>query len=76
MDEITARVKRWGSSLGLVIPADVVKRNGIAPGDAVLVRIEPVTLRMKDITGFLADELKDLDWAAAERELATGWDND
>ena len=30
-----AKAKKWGNSIGLVIPAEVVKKEGIHPGDAV-----------------------------------------
>jgi len=76
VDEITARIKKWGSSLGVIIPADVARRNGLAPGDPVRLRLEPAGLRMEDIAGMFQEELSDLDWDAAEKELASGWDND
>lgn len=30
-----AKVKRWGNSLGLIVPADVVRDRGIRDGDVV-----------------------------------------
>lgn len=74
MDETTARVKKWGNSLGVVIPAGIARRQELAPGDAVRIRIEPVRLRVKDIAGILREELKDLDWKQVDRDLATGWE--
>jgi antitoxin component of MazEF toxin-antitoxin module len=34
-----ARLKRWGSSLGLVVPSDVVKRENLKEGEEVVVSI-------------------------------------
>ncbi len=76
VDEITVRVKKWGSSLGLVIPVEVARRQELEPGDAVRIQIERKTLRVKDVFGMLREELKDVDWDEVDRELATGWDND
>lgn len=76
MDEMTARVKKWGSSLGLVIPAPLARRNGLSAGDSVRVRLEPLRIRVQDLTGFLKEELKGLDLDALDRELASDWDDD
>ena len=40
MSEILAKVKSWGNSLGIIIPSDIVKKDGIKPDDDVIVRIE------------------------------------
>ncbi|MBI4415351.1 MAG: AbrB/MazE/SpoVT family DNA-binding domain-containing protein [Euryarchaeota archaeon] len=34
-----AKVKRWGNSLGLVVPAPVVREHGLRDGDVVEVEI-------------------------------------
>ena len=41
--ELKTEVRRVGNSLGLIIPASVAKRNGIACKDTVMIRIMPIT---------------------------------
>jgi antitoxin component of MazEF toxin-antitoxin module len=76
VDEVTARVKKWGSSLGVVIPAPVARRQRLRPGDKVRIKIEAEVLRVCDITGMLAPYLKNFDLKAALKELETGWEDE
>ncbi|MBI1972179.1 MAG: AbrB/MazE/SpoVT family DNA-binding domain-containing protein [Candidatus Aenigmarchaeota archaeon] len=39
MGETQSTVKRWGSSLGVVIPSEVVKQKGLREGDTVVLEI-------------------------------------
>ncbi|MHB8604032.1 MAG: AbrB/MazE/SpoVT family DNA-binding domain-containing protein [Thermoplasmatota archaeon] len=39
MSDVEVEVKKWGNSLGVVIPADVGTAEGLAPGDRVWIRI-------------------------------------
>jgi len=41
MTEITAKVRRWGNSYGIIISSDVIKNKGIREGeevDAILIK--------------------------------------
>jgi len=41
-----ARVRRWGSSLGVVLPRDLVRSEGLREGDAVTLHVKKaVTVR-------------------------------
>ncbi|TLZ96628.1 MAG: AbrB/MazE/SpoVT family DNA-binding domain-containing protein, partial [Methanobacteriota archaeon] len=39
MSRIRARVRRWGSSLGIVVPSEVVKELQLKAGDEAIVEI-------------------------------------
>jgi len=39
MAETEVEVRKWGNSLGIVIPADVVKAEGLKPHDRAIMRI-------------------------------------
>jgi len=40
MSRIRARVRRWGSSLGIVVPSEVVKELQLKAGDEAIVEID------------------------------------
>lgn len=57
-----ARVRRWGSSLGVVIPSPTAKDLKLKPGDEVTVEVRP--------TGGVFDAFGSLrDWKADSQEL-------
>jgi antitoxin component of MazEF toxin-antitoxin module len=54
MKEMQSRVKRWGSSLGLVIPKKVAKGLSLKPDQEVRVLIEkPKCTKVKEIFGLV-----------------------
>jgi antitoxin component of MazEF toxin-antitoxin module len=42
------RIKQWGNSKGIVLPAEIVAKNDLKTGDAV----ELVLVKKKNISGF------------------------
>lgn len=42
MSEVETAVRKWGNSLGVIIPAEVAKKEGLKPKDRVIVRIAKV----------------------------------
>ena len=42
--EAKVKLKVWGSSLGVIIPADAVKEAGLKEGDEIVVEIRKQTL--------------------------------
>ncbi len=52
MIEIKARTKKWGNSIGVVIPKEVVREENIKPNQQVTLMIsqKPIT-KVKDIFG-------------------------
>lgn len=67
-----ATAKRWGNSIGLVIPAEVVKREGIRPGDAVDVVVRRRIPSPEELGGTvkLRHDLGEL-----LRAMEEGWDD-
>lgn len=39
MTETEVEVRKWGNSLGIVIPAEIAKAEGLKPHDRALIRI-------------------------------------
>ncbi len=66
------RAKKWGNSIGLVIPSDLVKKERIRPGDTVEVVVRRRLPRLEDLGGTvkLHHKLEDL-----LREMEEGWDD-
>ena len=47
------KVRRWGSSLGIVVPKEIAEAKGIRPGDEVLAEIRKLS-SMSEIFGSLS----------------------
>jgi predicted DNA-binding antitoxin AbrB/MazE fold protein len=67
---VEARIKRWGNSFGIVIPAEEMKEQGFKEGEEVIVDI-----RKKKTMGELFGSLKGWDVNAQDvkDELRRGW---
>ena len=48
MTAVEAKVKKWGNSLGLIIPKDIVRAEDLNTGDTVKIEI----LKEKRVDGF------------------------
>lgn len=66
MVEVTARVRKWGSSLATVIPPDALRAEGIQEGDEVVITVRRA-LRPEDVFGMLRGT--DLDPQAMKDEI-------
>ena len=66
------KAKKWGNSIGLVIPSDLVKKEGIHPGGTVEVVVRRRLPRLEELGGTvkLRHNLEDL-----LREMEEGWDD-
>ena len=54
MIEIESQTKKWGNSLGIVIPKDTAKKMDLKPGIRIKLIIEkPKATKVKDIFGVL-----------------------
>ena len=69
---VLTQAKKWGNSMGLVIPAEVVKKERIRPGDAVELVVRRRGPRLEELGGTLKlrHTLEDL-----LRETEEGWDD-
>jgi len=67
-----AKAKKWGNSIGFIVPADVVRMEGIRPGDVVDVQIRKRIPSLEELSGTvkLRHNLRDL-----LREMEEGWDD-
>ena len=72
MEEIKTKAKRWGSSIGIIIPKEVVEAKKIRENDEIIIEIKNRPLA-KEFFGIFkgqikksAQELKD--------EARRGWD--
>jgi antitoxin component of MazEF toxin-antitoxin module len=63
-----ARLKKWGNSLGVVIPKEAAERNGLRVGEEVEIRVTKVS----DITE-LRGKYPIEDIQAAKEEMRKGW---
>jgi bifunctional DNA-binding transcriptional regulator/antitoxin component of YhaV-PrlF toxin-antitoxin module len=64
-----ARVRRWGSSLGIVVPSDVVKELRLKAGDEVVLEIDQAGV--EEAFGSLKDW--SVDPQKLKDELRRGW---
>lgn len=39
-EEITAKPKQWGNSIGIIIPSEIIEKNKITLKDELILRIE------------------------------------
>lgn len=44
MKEITCRAKKWGGSIGIVIPKDIVEKENIKPNEEIKIAIRKIIL--------------------------------
>ena len=59
MEQINTKVKRWGNSLGLILPKKIVDTEKIKEGSEINVMIESKDkTKVKDLFGILKGKLK------------------
>ena len=63
-----ARLKKWGNSLGIVIPKEAAEKNGLRVGEEVEIRLT----KLSDITK-LRGKYPIGDLQAAKEEMRKGW---
>lgn len=69
--EIELKAKKWGNSIGVVLPKEVVDEVGIKPEETIVVDVKK-SLKVKDVFGLFkrwkrsAQEIKD--------EARKGWE--
>ena len=73
--EVIARPKRWGNSIGIIIPRDVIKNEAISMNDVLVLTIEKKSDRERELLmkeGYLEmlEELKKVnkEWEKADYE--------
>lgn len=66
---IKAKVRSWGSSFGVIIPADIVKKEGINEGDEIIMELskqKPLKELFGSLKGWKIDPQKAKDDARKE----------
>ncbi|MEK6855740.1 MAG: AbrB/MazE/SpoVT family DNA-binding domain-containing protein [Nanoarchaeota archaeon] len=62
--------KKWGNSFGIVIPMEIVKREGINEGTEMIVDIKAKhKTKVKEVFGILKKELAKIDTQKALKEV-------
>ncbi len=51
--EAFAKTKKWGNSLGLILPADFVKKQHILPGEELVIEVKRKQNVLKELFGAL-----------------------
>lgn len=67
---IKAKVRSWGSSYGVVIPSDIIRKEGINKGDEIIIEVRKQR-SMKELFGSLPN-LK-IDSQKMKDELRKEW---
>ena len=70
MAVIKARIRQWGSSLGVIIPVEEAKKEGLAEGQEVTLELKKQN-PLKAAFGSLGDWK--IDSQKAKEELRRGW---
>ena len=69
---VIVKLKRWGNSLGLIVPAQAVREHGLREGDLVDVELKGRAATLESLSGTVhlhttLDRLM--------REIKEGWDD-
>lgn len=71
-EPVIVKLRRWGNSLGLIVPARSVRERGLREGDLVDVELTGRASTLADLSGTI--QLRtDLD--RLMREVKEGWDD-
>jgi antitoxin component of MazEF toxin-antitoxin module len=54
--EAIVKTKKWGNSVGLILPADFVKKQHIHPGDELVIEVKKKKNVLKELFGALASK--------------------
>ncbi len=68
---VYVKIKKWGNSLGITLPVDIVRNTGVAENEIIEIEIRKKNEPLKKLFGTLsrkipAQQLKD--------EIRAGWD--
>lgn len=72
MAELELRTRKWGSSLGIIIPKDVVEKEHISVNQKILVEIKKNRAKVKDIFGMFSEWKEHPD--KIKKEMKEGWE--
>lgn len=81
--EINTFTRKWGNSIAIVIPAEIVERQRIRENEEVIIKVEKRRPRVKDLFGIapewkrstqeIKDEMRKGWLSASDREREEQW---
>ncbi len=71
MAEAECVARKWGNSLGIVIPGDIVEEEGITESESITVTFHK-TRRVKEFFGFLSHWKRPTE--EIKKEMKKGWE--
>ncbi|MBI5797770.1 AbrB/MazE/SpoVT family DNA-binding domain-containing protein [Candidatus Woesearchaeota archaeon] len=75
MEEALVKTKKWGNSLGVVLPADVVKAEHLKPGEEIRIRVERKHNVLKEMFGAVKFKRPiEVILKEAREEMKSKWD--
>ena len=70
MDQIDVKVKKWGNSLGIILPMRIVEKENLSDGKEIMITIQSKEkTKVKEVFGVLKKELNDIDTQKALKEV-------
>ncbi len=67
-----AKVKKWGNSLGLIVPAEAIRSQGIREGDILEVELRRKAPSLEDLGGTVVFHTK---LSVLLGEMEEGWED-
>lgn len=73
--EVKVKAKKWGSSLGFIIPKEIAEVKKIRENDIITIEIKKDTLLAKDIFGMMKNKIHKPTQQIKD-EMRAGWESD
>lgn len=72
---IQAKTKRWGNSIGIVVPSSLVEKLNLKPEEEVMISVEKKSNVLKELFGALKNNKKSSEQMIKEarKELESKW---
>lgn len=72
--EIKTIAKKWGSSIGVIIPKEVVEERKIRENDEIIIEVTKAPLIVREIFGMLRGKIKKSGQEIKD-EMRNGWES-
>jgi len=73
--ELKAKAKRWGSSIGVIIPKEIVEAKQIRENDIITIEIKKELLFVRDVFGMLKNKIHKPTQEIKD-EMREGWESE
>lgn len=71
--ETVVKLKKWGSSMGVILPSDLVRTEKMRPGDELVLHIEKRRNILKELFGAFKFKKSTEQMLKESRELESKW---